>query len=78
MARSVEDDWSENQRVAPGASRSNELLHRARVETRFQVFAGLCVKDAGLYVDLIVEPVPDRLLELAQEVDATRASRHDS
>ncbi|WP_046867635.1 hypothetical protein [Microvirga massiliensis] len=72
MARSAEDDWPENQRVAPDASRSNELLHRARMEAQSQVFAGLRVMDA----ELIAEPVPDRRLGLIQEFEATRASRH--
>ena len=74
MARSVEDDWPENQRVAPGASRSNELLHHARVEAPFQVFAGLRVTDAELFA----EPVPDRRLELIQGFEVTRVLRHDS
>ena len=78
MARSTEDGWLENQRVAPGASQSNGLLHRARVEAQFQVSAGLRVMYADLYVDLIAETVPDRRLELIQGFEATRASRHDS
>ncbi len=74
MANSAEDDWPQNPLVAPDAARSNELLHSAQVDAQFQVLAGLRV----IYADLIAEPVPDRLLELIQEFETTRASRHDS
>ena len=73
MARSVEDDWPENQCVSPGASRSNELLHRARVEAQFQVFAGL----RAMWADLLAQPVPAHLLRLIREFKSKQKGSQD-
>ncbi|WP_046869678.1 NepR family anti-sigma factor [Microvirga massiliensis] len=74
MAHGPTRDWPEGQLPAPAGAWSNRLQRSAQVEAQFRIIVGL----RAMYVDLLAEPVPDRLLELIREYGTTETSRHDS